>query len=209
MIQPFYSDISLVESPCTSPRRRSKRCHQSILNAAIEVLEAEGYGGASIEAIARRAGAGKQSIYRRWSSKAALFMEACLTQPFQQLALPDTGSVRGDLVDLLQQLFAILKTTPVSKAITGIIVDAQTDLVVAEAFQTLLNTTHRSIMQAILERGIARGDLRPQLNLELVIDAVYGPVWYRLLLGSGPLDDEFAQALTDLLLVGMRKDCLP
>ncbi|GAA6621122.1 TetR/AcrR family transcriptional regulator [Scytonema sp. NUACC26] len=206
MSQKVENNRTQIKSPAKSPstRRRNQRSHQAILQAASELLEEKGYGSVCIEAIATRAGVGKQTIYRWWSSKAAVIMEACATQATSEISTPDTGLVQKDLYTILQQLFNLLKKTPTGNAIAGLIAEAQTDPEVAKVFYEQFVQSRRQATYTILERGIARGELRSDLNLELAIDAIYGPVWYRLLLKHAPLDDSFAKELVNLAMVGIQ-----
>ncbi|NJR65152.1 MAG: TetR/AcrR family transcriptional regulator [Leptolyngbyaceae cyanobacterium CRU_2_3] len=163
-------------------RRRRSQSHQAILTAATELLEEKGYAGVCIEAIAQRAGVGKQTIYRWWPCKAAVIMEAYATQSDQAIALPHTGSIKADLLEILGQITRVLTQTPAGLVIIGLLAEAQTDLKVAEAFQQQFVTQHRTITRTILANGIERGELRPALNVEVAIDMLFGAVWYRLLL---------------------------
>ena len=196
------------QKPCPTEasvmRRRNQRSHQAILKATAELLEEKGYRDICIEAIASRAGVGKQTIYRWWPSKAAVVMEAYSEKATQNIPTPDTGSVKQDLYQILQQLFAMLTTTTTGTAVTGLIAEAQMDASLAEAFREQFIKCRRAATRTILERGIARGELRPDLNLELVIDTIYGPIWYRLLLKHAALDDAFAEELVNFLIVGIQ-----
>lgn len=196
-------------SKVPSTRRRSERSHQAILKAAAELLEEKGYGGVCIEAIATRAGVGKQTIYRWWSSIAAVIMETYAAQAARNVPTPDTGTVIEDLCQILRQLFTILTTTTVGSAVAGLIAEAQTDSNVAEAFRDLFVADYREATRTILLQGITSGELRPDLNLELVIDAIYGPIWYRLLLRQAPLDDAFAEELLNLVMEGIQVESEP
>ena len=194
------SDGSQKAADC---RRRNERCHQAILTAAAELLEEKGYGGVSVEAIASRAGVGKQTIYRWWPCKASVVMEAYAKQVNQHLPLPDTGSVKTDLGDMLGQLAAVLGSTSAGSALAGLIAEAQTDPHVAQEFRSQMIACRRAATQTLLQRGIDRGELRPDLDLDLAIDALCGPIWYRLLLQHAPLNREFAIALIDQLMAGI------
>ncbi|MDF5730673.1 MAG: TetR/AcrR family transcriptional regulator [Rhizonema sp. PD38] len=204
--QQLEKNVSQTQSPLKVPatRRRSQRSHQAILNAAAELLEEKGYGGVCIEAIANRAGVGKQTIYRWWSSKAEVMMEAYSTDAGHNFPIPDTGSVKQDLYQILQQMFTVLTTTTAGAAFTGLIAEAQMDTNLTEAFREQFIASRRKATRTILERGIDRGEIRPDLNLELVIDGIYGPIWYRLLLKHAPLDDVFTEELINLLMLGIQ-----
>jgi AcrR family transcriptional regulator len=206
MSQKVENKSAQIKSPTKKPstRRRNQHSHEAILKAASELLEEKGYGSVSIEAIATRAGVGKQTIYRWWSSKAAVIMEACAVQATSEISTPDTGSVQEDLYTILQQLFHLLTKTPTGSAIAGLIAEAQTDSEVAKVFHEQFVQSRRQVTYTILERGITRGELRADLNLELATDAIYGPVWYRLLLKHAPLDDAFAKELVNLAMVGIQ-----
>lgn len=185
-------------------RRRCDRAHQAILTAAAELLEEHGcYGSISIEAIAARAGVGKQTIYRWWSSKAAVLMEAFATHADQAVPVPNTGLVKTDLCQILQQLFTVLTTTAAGAVVAGLIAEAQSDPTIAQAFRNQFVASRRAATHTILERGVARGELRQDLDYELAIDAIYGPVWYRLLLKHAPLNEVFAEELIGQLLRGV------
>lgn len=173
------------------------------MQATADLLEEKGYGGVCIEAIAARAGVGKQTIYRWWSSKAAVIMEAYATRPVKDMPPPNTGSVQADLHQMLAQLCFVLTQTTSGSVIKGLIAEAQNNCEVAEAFRTYFVACRRAATRTILEKGIERGELRADLNVELAIDTLFGPIWYRLLLQHAPLDDDFATALVSHLLAGM------
>ncbi len=206
MSQLLENKITQTISPNTVPlkRRRNERSHQAILTAAVELLQEKGYREICIEAIASRAGVGKQTIYRWWSSKAAVIMEAYSARAIQNIPTPDTGSVKQDLCQILSQLFAVLTTTTTGEAIAGLIAELQMDASLASSFRKQFIECRTEATRTILERGIARGELRPDSNLELVIDTIYGPIWYRLLLKHGTLDDPFAEELVNFIILGIQ-----
>jgi AcrR family transcriptional regulator len=189
-------------STTSSPgRRRSPQSHAAILQATVLLLEQDGYKNLSIEAIARKAGVGKQTIYRWWPSKAAVVLEA-YGDHVVQMGLPDTGSFRSDLLAIVLSMLTTLNSG-VGVAMVSLIAEAQTDPDLAQQFREQFVAGPRSIVKAILERGIARSEVRDDVNLELVIDAIYGPIWYRLLLNQSPIDRQLAAALVDHLLLGI------
>lgn len=159
--------------------------------------------GVSIEAIAARARVGKQTIYRWWSSKAALVMEAYAGQKARIIPVPDVGSVRDDLKIFLQRLFVVQRITRTGQTMAGLIAETQTAPDLAEAFRKQFIAERRAVVSQILERGTARGELRAGLDLDLVVDAIYGPVLYRLLVAHAPLDDLFIEELVNQLMSGI------
>ncbi len=187
----------------TTPSRRRKRPHQAILAATVELLETQGYQALTIEGIAQKAGVGKQTIYRWWSSKAAIVMEAYTQKASQRIPLPDTGSVCLDLQELLERLFTTLTTSSAGKVVASLIAEAQLDSEFAQAFREGFVATRRQALRELLERGRDRGQLRADCDVELVIDTLYGAAWFRLLNQHAPLDSKFAKDLVDQLMASI------
>lgn len=200
LAQPDNAQNSSGKAPC---RRRCPKSHQAILTAAVELLEEKGYAGVTIEAIAARASVGKQTIYRWWSSKADVILEAYTAQATKLVSTPDTGSVRADLLLLLQQVCDRLTSTA-GMVVAGLIAEAQHEPKLAEAFRNQFIASRRAATQTILQRGIERGELRQNLDLEVAIDLLYGAIWYRLLLKHAPLEGGFVKELIEQLLTGMQ-----
>jgi hypothetical protein len=98
----------------------------------------------------------------------------------------------------------VLTTTTTGTAVTALIAEAQIDPSLAESFREQFIQGRRAVTQTILERGIERGEVRPDVHLELVLDVIYGPIWYRLLLKHATLDDAFAQELVNFLILGIQ-----
>lgn len=185
------------------PSRRRKQPHQAILAATVELLETQGYRALTIEGIAQKAGVGKQTIYRWWSSKAAIVMEAYAQKASQRIPLPDLGSVDLDVQELLERLLAILATTSAGKVVTSLIAEAQFDSEFARAFRAGFVEKRRQALRELLERGRDRGQLRADVDLELAIDSLYGAVWFRLLNQHAPLDSKFAKDLVAQLMASI------
>lgn len=184
-------------------RRRSERSHQAIIAATRELLVERGYADATIEAIAGRAGVGKQTIYRWWPSRAALVLEAYLSSA-DVVTPPNPGrTLRDDVRALLSWLIAVLAEPTGGHVVAGLVADIQHDPVLAEGFHRDVVPARREAMLAALERGKERGEIRADADLELAIDALHGAVFYRLLLSGEPLDDGFAARLADHVLEGV------
>ncbi|MBU0944098.1 MAG: TetR/AcrR family transcriptional regulator [Proteobacteria bacterium] len=184
-------------------RRRSKQAHEAIIAATLELIEEKGYLGLSIEGIAARAGVGKQTIYRWWPSKAALTIEAYSQKVTSTLQSPDTGSLQLDLEELLGTIFTRIRIAPTSKVMTGLIAEAQTAPDVGEQFYTGFIKKRRELLFALIQKGINRGEVPPDTDMEIAADTLFGPMWYRLLLGHAPLDQKFAKKLVEQLMVGL------
>lgn len=186
-----------------NPRRRDPRAHRAILDATVALLEAGGYKRLTIEAIAGRAGVGKQTIYRWWPSKAALVMEAYIAAAGERVPPPDTGSVRGDLEAILIPVFRQNAVYDEGTALAnkGMMAEAQLDPAFHRAYLDLHRAWWGPLREA-LERGKARGDLRPDADPDALVDMMLGASWYRVLLEHAPLDDAFAREIITTVLDG-------
>ena len=185
-------------------RPRSVESRRAIIQSAMHILQNDGYAALNIEAIAARAGVSKQTIYRWWNSAAFIVLEALTADmQAQETVAPDTGSLKGDLQELVRPMVRALaqRRGPVFKAL---IAEAQADARFAEAFRNSLMETHRETVRAILGRAQLRGETTFDVDVELIADLVYGPVLYRLLNGHGQLDETFAFNLADATAAAVR-----
>lgn len=130
-------------------------------------------------------------------------MEACAALVAREVPLPDTGSVEGDLRDYLGHICAFFTTQLSKPAIAGLLAEAQCNTELAQAFQQRLLMQRRVVMRTILERAVERGELRGDVDLEVIIDMVHGAIWYRTLFLKAPLDDAFIDHLTNQIMGGM------
>ncbi|HUY99881.1 MAG TPA: TetR/AcrR family transcriptional regulator [Thermomicrobiaceae bacterium] len=159
-------------------RPRSARAERAILDATSDLLIERGFQGLSVEEVAERAGVGKATIYRRWSSKDELVRTAvCVHDDFVP---PDTGSVRGDFLAILgaRRTSAEPRLWPMMARIVG---EAIGNPAFLGAYWDAVVRPRRAIGTAIIRRGKARGEVRPDVDEELVLDALVGFVIYRLL----------------------------
>jgi AcrR family transcriptional regulator len=186
--------------------RRSERSHRAVLDATVELLEQVGYRHLTIEGVARRAGVGKQTIYRWWQgSKPALVLEAFTHASDERVEPPDTGDVRRDLLAILEPVFMLQADLRSGTALANktLMAEAQLD----PTFHPQYVELHRhwwGPIRAAIDRGIARGELRAGTDPGLVVDTLLGAAWYRLLLEHAPLDPATATALVDMILDGLR-----
>ena len=180
-------------------RPRCAITHQAILDSANALLDEIGFSNMSIEGIAARAGVGKATIYRRWPNKASVVMDAFLAATAKEVAFPDTGSAREDI---RRQMRAVVKVLngPRGRTIATLIGVVQSDDELAEAFRTRFLAIRRSEGKAVLQRGIANGEFSPELDLESVLDCLYGPLYFRLLIGHDKPSLKYSDQLVDLVL---------
>lgn len=182
-------------------RPRSEATRQAILDAALAEVEERGYAALTIEGIAARAGAGKQTIYRWWRSKADVVLDAALERARSRVPVPDTGSLADDLHGFLRATYRQGRQRPV---LVSLMAEAQLDPDFAAAFRDRFLFARRAVLREILDRGRARGEIDSGVDLELVIDVVFGVVWYRLLVGHAPFRPAAGAQVADFVLRAVR-----
>ncbi|HVJ35795.1 MAG TPA: TetR/AcrR family transcriptional regulator [Terriglobia bacterium] len=179
-------------------RPRSAATHAAILAAVAALLAEGGYPAASIEAVAARAAVGKQTIYRWWPGRPELVLEY-LIGVAATLPSPDTGQLATDLRIYLGATCHGWTAGGTGPVVAALMAHAQVDARFASRFYQELIAGRRTALRTLLSRGQARGELAADRNLDLLLDMIYGPLWYRLLLGHAPLDEGFIeQLLTEL-----------
>jgi AcrR family transcriptional regulator len=189
-----------------APRRgrpRSEAARTKILAAARALLEERGLPGLTVEGIAARAGVGKPTIYRHWPNAQAVAMDAFLEG--SETGEAETG--RGlALPALRRQLAGIAAAfaSPAGRSTAAMIAAAQNDSELAKVFRNRFIMSSREAGRALMLQAIDEGELRPGADLEVALDVIYAPLFFRLLIGHGPLDRGFTDALLDLALDGLR-----
>jgi AcrR family transcriptional regulator len=181
-------------------RPRDEDARARILQASLEALEDLGYPGLTCDAIAERAGASKSTIYRWWPHKEAVMLEALRESVAQELPFPDSGSLQSDIRIQLHNFVKLLAGSR-GRVFRGIIAAAQADPKVAAAFMSIWVRPRRDF--AILGMKRYAQELPASVNFETVMDAIYGPLYYRLLISREPLTTEFADEVTNLIWAGM------
>jgi AcrR family transcriptional regulator len=190
------------ETRPASGRRRSEAARRAVLDAAYAILEADGIGSFSIDAVARRSGVARTTIYRWWPTKSVLAIESFLDQFEPRVAPVVTGDPESDFRTLVSSLTAAL-AGPAGRVAASVVAHAQGDGETQRLFRDHFSEPLRRESAKVLQSGIARGRFREDLDIPRVIDAFVGAVYLRLLLGS-PLSPSWAQALCDTLLDGCR-----
>jgi AcrR family transcriptional regulator len=181
-------------------RPRSAEADEAILEAAVDLFAEGGFDGLTVEGVAARANVGKATIYRRYPCKVDLVIAASRSFALDGDDLPpDTGDTRADLHALVEWLIAMVTTTPIGRALPMMVADRTRVPELAEAHRVLVQEK-RARHREVLQRGIDRGDIRSDVDLEAVIDAYVGPIFYRFLISDAPLDDAFADILVDSVL---------
>ena len=194
------------DATAETPRRgrpRSEKARHAILDAAAELLLLRGLGAVSMDAVAERAGVSKATIYRWWPSKERLALEALLESAATGSSPRDTGSLRGDLISLVRPWVREIRRRPYGRVIAALVTEAQSDPEFASDYRRYFVENRRAPMRAAFERAIARGEAPADLDVEVALDLIYGPVYHRLLHGHAPITDRFAARVIDLALAGI------
>ena len=168
-------------------RTRDEDARQRILTAAFRLVGEEGPARVRIDAIAEAAGVGKQTIYRWWPTRTAVVMDALVHQTIAETPFPDTGDTRADLRTHLQSVVRLFRS-PTGCVIREVVADAQADATVAAEFRDRFWQPRRDLSAGCLRAGMARGQVRQDLPVETALDAIYGVLWVRLLIGHRALD---------------------
>ena len=169
-------------------RPRSEAAHAAILGAAIALVREVGYDNVTMDGIAARAGVGKATVYRRWSGKETLVAEA-IEGIMRAVPVPDTGSTRGDLARLLRSALAMYRDPATGPLLSGFVAAMARSEVIAAAIRGGFNERWREAMRTVLRRGVARGELRRRVDLDLVTDFASAPLFYRYLMTGGPVNE--------------------
>lgn len=184
-------------------RPRSEKARQAILAAAAELLLERPLEAVSMDEIAERAGVSKATIYRWWPTKETLALDALFREWETAPSLPDTGSLRGDLVALLRPWVRRLRARPYGRVIAALLAEAHADPAFAQQYRTRFVQARREPARTVVERAIERGEIPASTNVDLTLDLVYGPVYHRLLHGHAPLTDRFVRDVVDTALAGL------
>jgi AcrR family transcriptional regulator len=192
---------SVLAAPARSPGRpRCDVTHKAVLRAAYELLSENGIGRFTIEAVAARSGVARTTIYRWWPSKGALAMEGFLEATAHVTHVPPSDSVVADVRNVLRSV-ASLMTGSGGRIIRGIVAEGQSDPETIEAFKQGYVTPRRAEVRALLLRGVASGELKADLDAEMVSYGLFGPLYLRMLLNEG-LNEAWVDRLADFVLAG-------
>jgi AcrR family transcriptional regulator len=186
------------------PKRRSQRSRQAILQAAFDICRERGYERATIDAIADRAGVGKQTIYRWWPSKGAVIMDALNEVVGEATDFPDSGEVMADLREQMASVSALFTSADVGRVYRGVIAGAQSDTELAAALVKDIIRPRITACIRRLERAQEQGEIRSDANLEVVVELLYGPLYHRFLLQTSPPGPAQVDAVLDLAFAGLR-----
>ncbi|HKE80018.1 MAG TPA: TetR/AcrR family transcriptional regulator [Solirubrobacteraceae bacterium] len=185
----------------TIGRPRDARTDRAILAASLELIAEVGIHDFRMDDVAERARVGKSAIYRRYRSKDEL-VGATVAALVSEIDVADTGDTREDIVALMNGAVDVY-TDPIRAAVMPSLVGAmQRRPELARTIREGFLTGRRDALREVLTRGIARGDLAADLDMELALDVLGGPLFYRLLITGGPINRELAEGVADLVMRG-------
>jgi AcrR family transcriptional regulator len=183
--------------------RRKSKTKERVMAAASRILHRGGYASLTMEAVANESGVAKTTLYRSWPTKAALCMDLYLDVAGQELRDPATGDVERDLKGIASAVVRLQTRTVAGPALIGLIAEAQANPDTRSSFLEFTER-RREITRTVLQRAIEEGQLRPDTDVDLVIDTLGGAVTFRLLQGHAALTEEFADGVVRLVLSGCR-----
>jgi AcrR family transcriptional regulator len=181
-------------------RRRGTELAAAIEAAVMAIVAESGPAAVTMEAVAARAGTSKPVLYRRWPDRAALLRDVLLRRATGAIPAEDTGSYRTDMLAILRGWAAVL-TGPGSRVIQAIVAAMAQDPDFAAAFREGVIGWRKKEMVDLLTRGIARGDVRPDVPVEIARELGQGFLWHRFLITGDPIDDEVVVRIVDEVLV--------
>jgi AcrR family transcriptional regulator len=194
-------DTAVVPSGRGRPRSEERR--QAILRAAFTLLGEQGLAGTSMDAVAERAGVSKATIYRWWSSKERLALDALYAEWDAAVPTRLAGTLRNDMLRLVRPWVRHVAAGPSARILIALMAAARSDPAFAEAYRAQFVEPRRDQSRAIFARALARGEIDATMDVEVAIDLMWGPLYHRLLHGHAPLDERFARQAVDAALAGL------
>ena len=183
-------------------RPRDAGADSLILEAALELFVEAGFEGMSMEGVAARAGVAKTTIYRRWASKEEL-AGAAIGTLYEDLELPDAGNARVDLVAIVRQIHGFMTGAAAGRVFPRMVGEVAAGTPLGRAYVERVVAPRRMALATVVERAMRRGDTRPDLDVQLVVDSIIGTLLFRRLTGTlAGNGDDLAERLVDQLVVG-------
>jgi AcrR family transcriptional regulator len=186
-------------------RPRSEEARRAILLSTLALLKEAGFADLSIESIAAHAGVGKATVYRWWPSKASLVMDAFVSVAEQELRYPPTGPAEKAIREQMKR-WTLIFGGPLGKIIAAVIGAGQSEPEMLEAFQNYYVEPRRREARELLKQAMENGEIRPNLDPGMILDILYGPLYLRLLIKSGPLTLEFIDQVFEIVWPGLRAE---
>ena len=194
---------TILNEPRSRGRHRSLQAEAAILKATLYLLERQPLRKVTVDAIALRAGVSKATIYKWWPNKSLVALDAYLAGMDEQVAMPDTGSAETDFIQQLQSVMAFY-TSSLGKLFSQFIAEGQCDPQLLALFRERFLYSRRDTARVMWQRGVERGEIRKEVDSEIVLDLMYGPMIFRLLAGHGSVSAEACEAVVRTVFSGLR-----
>jgi AcrR family transcriptional regulator len=172
-----------------------------VFETTLALLASRGYGDFTVEDLAERAGVSRTTIYRRWPSKAAVVAAAVASLYLDRVEVPDTGSLSEDLITLLSQSYRLMADGS-GRVLERLVRESGQNPELVDVVRSILYARRR-LYATMLNRAIARGELTPEIDQELLLDLLLGPLWFRLLVSGAPITPEAARSVVLVALDGV------
>jgi AcrR family transcriptional regulator len=193
-----------VGEPKARGRRRSLEAEAAILKATLYLLERKPLRKVTADAIARRAGVSKATIYKWWPNKSQVALDAYLAGMTEQVLMPDTGSAEADFTEQLKSVIAFY-TSSLGSLFGQFLAEGQSDPEFLVLFRERFLYARRKAARVMWQRGVDRGEIRKEIDGELMLDMIYGPMVFRLLAGHGSLGERESEAVVAAVFSGVRR----
>jgi AcrR family transcriptional regulator len=182
-----------------------------VLQAVGALLLEEGVADLTFEKVARLSGVSKTTLHKWWTSRGALALDGYFHAVEETLAFPDTGDIRADLISQLHAFVTVMTQTAGGRVLTELIGEAQTDAQLAASYRALYSSERRRLAGERLTRAVESGQIRPDVDVQVLVDQLWGAAYHRLLIPDEPVTREFVVALVTNLLDGVatRDDTVP
>jgi AcrR family transcriptional regulator len=181
-------------------RPRRPGVEDAVFQAMLGLLASRGYREISVETLAERAGVSRTTIYRRWPSKAAIVAAAVSSLYLDRVEVPNIGSLSEDLVALLSESYRLMADGD-GRVLERLVRESGQNPELVDVVRSILHARRR-LYATLLNRAIARGELPPEMDQELLLDLLLGPLWFRLLLSGVPITPEAARPVVQIVLEG-------
>lgn len=197
------TDIMHPPRPKRRGRQRSVEAESAILKATMDLLAKRPLRDVTAADIARKAGVSKATLYKWWPNKNIVALDAFLASMQAAVAIPDTGSAEHDFTIQFEAAIDFYKNSS-GRLLCHFIAEGQSDPELRQLFRDRFLKPCRQNLKIIWQRGVARGEIHPSVDGDLVLDLIFGPMVYRLLVGHGPLDEKQARTIIRTVFGGVR-----
>jgi AcrR family transcriptional regulator len=184
-------------------RRPAQDVQKDVYDTVGALLLTEGMSALTFDRISRLAGVSKTTLYRWWPSVGVLVLDCYVHAVETKLAFPDSGDLRADLLVQLHSFVEVMTRTPGGRVLAELIGAAQTDAALSVEYRRLYSSVRRQAAIDRLRSAQERGQIRPDVDLRVIVDQLWGAVYHRVLIPDEPVTDDFVEALVDNLLRGV------